>query len=77
MVERVNCVGKLNAQFSGEDAPKFLNNGLTIGAFPSEAEFDQPGSRELESEASGGLKFGGKLKVQGYSSQELIEVKNP
>jgi hypothetical protein len=75
--ERVNCVGKLNAQFSGEDAPKFLNNGLMIGAFPGEQEFDQPGSGELESEASGALKFGGKLKVQGYASQELIEVKNP
>jgi hypothetical protein len=73
----VNCVGKLNAQFSGEDAPKFLDNGLFIGAFPSEQEFDQPGSRELESETSGGLRFGGKLKVEGYASQELIEVKNP
>jgi hypothetical protein len=75
--ERVNCVGKLNAQFSGEDAPKLLNNGLSIGAFPSEQEFDQPGSGELESEASGALEFAGKLKVQGYASQELIEVKNP
>jgi alpha-tubulin suppressor-like RCC1 family protein len=77
VVEQVNCVGKLNAQFSGEDAPKFLNNGLTIGAFPSEAEFDQPGSGELENEASGGLNSGGKLKVEGFAAQELIEVKNP
>jgi hypothetical protein len=77
VIERVNCVGKLNAQFSGEDAPRLLNNGVSIGALPSEQEFDQPGSHELESEASGGLKFGGKLKVEGYGAQELIEVKNP
>jgi hypothetical protein len=76
MFERVNCVGKLNAQFSGEDAPK-INSGVSIGVLPSEQEFDQPGSRELESEASGGLKFGGKLKVEGYGAQELIEVNNP
>src|SRR5262249_33988863 len=73
--DRVNCVGKLNAQFSGEDAPKLLNNGLSIGALPGEAEFDPSGSGELESEASGGLKFGGKLKAQGYAAQELIEAK--
>jgi hypothetical protein len=74
---RVNCVGKLNGQFAGEGAPKFLGNGLEIGSFPGEEELDQPGSGELESEANGGLKFSGKLKVQGYGAQELVEVKNP
>jgi hypothetical protein len=27
--------------------------------------------------ASGGLKFSGRLKVEGYGAQELLEVKNP
>jgi phosphodiesterase/alkaline phosphatase D-like protein len=73
---RVNCVGKVSGQFVGEAAPKFLT-GLEIGAVPTEEEFDQPGSGELESEANGGLKSSGKLKVQGYGAQELLEVKNP
>jgi hypothetical protein len=74
---RVNCVGKFNGQFVGESAPKSLNNGLSIGAAPAEEEFDQPTSGELEGEASGGLKLSGKLKVEGYAAEELIEVKNP
>jgi hypothetical protein len=75
---RVNCIGKINGQFFAEDAPRILNNGLTIGAGPGEQEFDQPGSGELEnSEALGGLKFAGKIKVEGYGSEELIEIQNP
>jgi hypothetical protein len=74
---RVNCVGVKNTQFFAETVPKVLNNGIAIGAGPDEEEFDQPGSGELESEALGGLKFAGKVKVQGYGAQELIEVKNP
>jgi hypothetical protein len=73
---RVNCVGVKSTQFFAEDAPKILNNGISIGLAPAEQEFDQPGSGELESEA-GGLKLAGKVKFQGYGSQELIEVKNP
>jgi hypothetical protein len=72
---RVNCVGVKNTQFFGEDVPKILDNGISIGAAPDEEEFE-PGSGELESEA-GGLKFANKLKFEGYGAQELIEVKNP
>ena len=74
---RVNCVGVKNTQFFAEDVPKLLNNGFAIGAGPDEQEFDQPGSGELESEALGGLKLAGKVKFEGYGSQELIEVRNP
>jgi len=73
----VNCVGVKNTQFFAEDVPKVLNNGLAIGSAPDEEEFDQPGSGELESEALGGLKLAGKVKFEGYGSQELIEVRNP
>ena len=72
---RVNCVGVKNTQFSAEVVPKVLNNGVAVGVAPGEEEFD-PGSGELEGEA-GGLKFAGKVKIQGYGGQELIEVKNP
>jgi hypothetical protein len=72
-----NCVGSKNVQFFGEVAPKFLNNGTSIGIKPEEEEFDQPGSGELGSEGLGGLKFSGKIKTQGYAAQELIEVRNP
>jgi hypothetical protein len=75
--QRVNCIGINNIQFAGESTPKFLNNGLSIGAFPVEAEFDAPGSGELESEALGGSKIAGKLKTVGFAAQELIELKNP
>jgi len=75
---RVNCVGVKNTQFFAEDAPKALNNGISIGSAPEEEEFDQPGSGELESEA-GGLKLAlaGNVKFEGYGEEELIEVKNP
>jgi len=75
--ERVNCIGVKNAQFIGEFAPKILNNGLRIGVSPAEQEFDQPGSGELESEALGAGKYGGRLKAEGYAEQELLEVRNP
>jgi hypothetical protein len=74
--QRVNCIGVTNTQFSGEDAPKVLNNGKAIGSAPGEQEFDQPGSGELEG-ALGGLKIAGSIKVEGYGAEELIEVKNP
>jgi hypothetical protein len=75
--ERVNCIAVKNAQFVGEDAPKILNNGLAIGVLPAEQEFDQPGSGELESEALGGGKYRGRLKVEGYAEQEMLEIRNP
>jgi hypothetical protein len=73
----VNCVGVKNVQFFGEYAPKVLNNGISIGTGPNEEEFDQPGSGELQSEGLGGLKFSGKVKIEGYAAQELIAVKHP
>jgi hypothetical protein len=75
---RANCVGVKNTQFFAEDAPRVLNNGVSIGSAPDEEEFDQPGSGELESEA-GGLKLAlaGPVKFEGYGTEELIEVKNP
>jgi FG-GAP repeat len=73
---RVNCIGKINAQFSGEYSPRILNNGSTIGSKPGEVEFDQPGSGELESEVGAG-KIAGKFKTEGYEEEEIIEVKNP
>jgi alpha-tubulin suppressor-like RCC1 family protein len=72
---KVNCEGISKPQFSGEDAPKILNNGISIGATPAETEFDA-GAGELESEI-GAARLEGKLKGQGYSAQELVEVKNP
>jgi hypothetical protein len=74
---RVNCVGVKSAQFLGEDAPKLLNNGLSAGALPTEEEFDQPGSGELISEGLGGLKFAGRIKIEGYVAEEVIELSNP
>jgi hypothetical protein len=73
---RVNCVGVTNTQFFAEDAPKVLNNGTAIGSGPTEVEFDQPGSGELEG-ALGGLKLSGKMKIGGYGTEELLEVRNP
>jgi hypothetical protein len=74
---RVNCVGSSNILYTGENNPKFLGNGLSIGAFPTEEEFDAPGSGELESEGQGGSTLAGKQKTEGYAAQELIELKNP
>jgi PKD domain len=75
--ERVNCIDAQNAQFFGENVPRFLNNGLAIGSAPGEEEFDQPGSGELESESLGAGKIGGKVKIEGYLAQELLEIKSP
>jgi hypothetical protein len=77
MFLRLNCVGKMGGKFVGETQPKVLNNGLSIGAKPGEYEFDRPGAGELASEALGGLKFSGRLKIEGYGAQELIEVRSP
>jgi hypothetical protein len=74
---RVDCVGVKSVQFFGEYAPKVLTNGTAIGALPAEHEFDQPGSGELVSQGLGGLKLSGKVKIEGYAAQELIEGNNP
>jgi len=70
-----NCEGVTKVHPFGENSPLFLNNGLSIGATPGEIEFD-PGSAEFESEI-GGFKTAAKLKTMGFSSQDLLKVKNP
>jgi IPT/TIG domain len=77
VVVRVNCVGVTDTQFYGENSPKALNNGLAIGSLPSEGEFDQPGSGELENENIGVGTTEGTGKGEGYGEEELIGVKNP
>jgi len=70
----VNCEGVTKPHFFGENGTKILNNGLAIGANPGEQEFlKEP---NLESEIGAG-ETEGKVKVQGYGAQELIEIKNP
>jgi hypothetical protein len=73
---RSKCLGLFNEQFFGELAPKILNNGISIGALPGEAEFDA-GAGVLESTFFGTGKTTGRPKGEGYGAQELIEVKNP
>jgi len=70
----VNCEGVTKPHFFGENGTKILNNGLAIGQTPGEQEFLK--APNLESEIGAG-ETEGKVKVQGYASQELIEVKNP
>jgi hypothetical protein len=70
----VNCEGVTKPHFFGENGTKILNNGLQIGTTPGEQEFLK--SPNLESEIGAG-ETEGKVKVEGYASQELIEVKNP
>jgi hypothetical protein len=75
---RLNCVGVVNTQFSGEWAPKEVlpNTCLSIGA-GTELEFDQPASGELHSVSLGGLQPEGRYKIQGYAAQECLEFLNP
>jgi hypothetical protein len=76
---KVNCEGVTEPTFFGENNPKLLNNGLSIGAFPGEEEFTPgaAGESELESEALGNGEPEGKVKAQGYTSQALLETHNP
>src|SRR5262249_25391990 len=69
------CEGIATAQFFGALAPKILNNGISIGAIPGELEF-ATGSGELESTSGPGI-YAAKVKVEGFSAQELIQAKNP
>jgi len=75
----VNCEGVTAPTFFGENNPKLLNNGLTIGAVPGEDEFTPgaAGESELESELLGNGEPAGKVKTQAYANQALLEVKNP
>ena len=70
----VNCEGVTKPHFFGENVTKIQNNGLAIGSAPGEQEFLQ--TQNLESEIGAGETIG-KVKVEGYGAEELIEVKNP
>jgi len=73
LVESCTAVGSV--LFHGQSAPKVLNNGIAIGSGPGEEEFDAAAG-ELES-SDGAGKLGGFLKVEGFNSEELVEVKSP
>jgi len=67
---KFNCEGVTELKGFGETAPKILNNGLTIGAFPDEEEFTPgaAGESELETEALGNLEPEGKFKTFGFAT---------
>ena len=75
-----NCIGVAAPKFSEGGMDALIQNGLSIGAAPGELAIE---SEKVNHEAHN-LKNGtetleteGKLKRQGYGTQELIEVKNP
>ena len=73
----VNCEKVTKPIFFGEQAPLIQNNGFAIGSGPGEEELlPDAGTGALESEIGEG-KTEGKVKVEGYNAEELIEVKNP
>ena len=74
---KVNCEKVTKPIFFGEQAPLIQNNGFAIGSGPGEQEFlPDAGTGALESEIGEG-KTEGKVKVEGFNAEELIEVKNP
>jgi len=66
---KVECQGVGTPQFFGENNPKIQNNASNIGSKPGQEEFDV-GAGELQSEAAGGGKVSGKVKVIGYAEEE-------
>jgi len=78
---KVNCEGVTTPEFFGEQRPLVLNNGIAIGSGPTEGQLEpekvNPESPDLESELVGTGETEGRVKVEGYAGEELIEVKNP
>ena len=72
----VNCEPVTKTKFFGENAPKALNNGSSIGSKPGQLEFEA-GAGALESTLIGKGTTAGKIKLEGYEEEELISVKNP
>ena len=72
----VNCEPVTKTKFFGENAPKALNNGTSIGYKPGQLEFES-GAGALESTLIGKGTTAGKIKLEGYEEEELISVKNP
>ena len=72
----VNCEPVAKAKFFGENSPRILNSGSSIGSKPGQLEFDV-GAGALESTLIGKGTTAGKIKVEGYEEEELGSVKNP
>jgi len=77
----VDCVGVTTPEFFGEQDPLLQNNGTAIGSGPGEEQLEPEAtnaeSKDLESELVGTGSTTGKVKVEGYGAEELLEVKNP
>jgi hypothetical protein len=85
----IDCTTITHPDFFGVNYVHILNNGISIGAGPGEAEGvheinDPTHMRNLETvENSGGkgeVEKGtgaANLKGEGYGAEELLEVKNP
>lgn len=78
----VNCTAITEANFFGENTSLTQNNGVSIGSVPGELQLFHESEKpccvkNLETELIGPGETLGKLKGQGYGSQELLEVHNP
>jgi hypothetical protein len=79
-----DCTGVSTPTFFGEQDPLLLNNGTAIGAGPGEEKLEpekvNANAKDLESELVGRGEFESGspgIKVIGYGTEELLEVKNP
>jgi hypothetical protein len=80
----VECEGTSTPRAFGELDPLILNNGTSIGAGPNELKFEpeavNPESHDLETESTLAFQVESTspgIKVEGYGTEELLEVKNP
>jgi hypothetical protein len=72
---RVVCAQQaLAAEFTGELSPEGTQ-GVTIGGTPAEVTFKEAESGELESTVGSGT-VKGKVKLFGYSEQQVLSVNN-
>jgi hypothetical protein len=78
-----HCVNVVppEVEFFGEQDLLIRDNGVSVGAAPSQIEFQpekvNPESHNIESELVGKSEMESTLKLMGYAGQELIEVHNP
>ena len=80
----LTCTATTIEAFFGVNYTKILNNGISIGSAPGESTMQREAvnpanMRNFESELHGPLETETlpSLKVEGFGSEELIEVKNP
>jgi hypothetical protein len=75
-----NCIGVAAPKFSGGMDALIQSNGTSIGSGPDELAIESekvnPEAHNLKN-GTETLETEGKLKRQGYGTEELIEVKNP